>query len=108
LKIWPCTMTYCLRIYTSLCMLQICMLIFYFCFEKGMNLTGVSTVRGVGHAPTLTILTKSVTGLYLFQISPASAYDRDDMCITATMNKLRHVFTNVMTSCLHFFTPIDL
>jgi hypothetical protein len=28
------------------------------------------------------------------------------MCITATMNKLRHVFTNAMTSCLRFFTPI--
>ena len=42
-----------------------------------MNLTGVSTVMGFGHAPTLTTLTKSVTGLYLFRISPASVMNDD-------------------------------
>jgi hypothetical protein len=42
------------------------------------SLTGVSTVMGFGHAPTLTTLTKSVTGLCLFRIFPASVMD-DDM-----------------------------
>ena len=41
--------------------------------KKGYALT----VMGFGHAPTLTTLTKSVTGLYLFRISPASVMNDD-------------------------------
>ena len=42
-----------------------------------MNLTGVSTNMVFGHAPTLTTFAKSVTGVYLFRISPASVMNDD-------------------------------
>ena len=53
--------------------------------KQRMNLTGVSTVMGFGHAPTLTTLTKSVTGLCLFRISPAN-FMNDDVHVLIKLN----------------------
>jgi hypothetical protein len=43
-----------------------------------------------------------------FRIVRKLPYDRDDMCITATMNKLRHRVYKCNDVLFTFFTPIDL